>query len=177
MDIFYIDNTNNLYFEEAWQLYLDSFPLKERRVLKEQKDILNDRNYNMTCYRKNDTLIAIAFYWEIDNYTFLEHFAINNNLRGESYGSKILKKFIDDNESIILEIEPVIDEITQRRLNFYKRLNFVLNEYEHYQIPFRKAEVEVDLKLLLMSYEKKLNKNEYEKIYKNMKKVLTKSYF
>ncbi len=41
-----------------------------------------------------------------------------------------------------------------------------MNKHEHYQIPFREGEKE--LRLLLMSQEKTLSKNEYKELYKQV---------
>lgn len=166
MNSIYLKNKNDPFFNKAWQLYIESFPLEERRTLMEQEQLLNKKNYKMLCYIKNDILLSIVFYWKISSYTFLEHFAINSSLRGQSYGSKILEKFIENNENIVLEIEPITDKISEKRLKFYEKFNFVVNNYEHYQIPFRKGEKE--LRLLLMSQEKPLLDNEYKELYKQL---------
>jgi len=170
MELIFIENKKNKYFEKAWKLYLDSFPEIERRTLEEQEEILTDKNFKMTCYVEDDVLISIVFYWKISSYTFLEHFAVNSQLRGQSFGSKILQKFINDKKNIVLEIEPIVDEITQKRLKFYKKFGFVVNSHEHLQIPFREGAKE--LKLLLMSQEKTLSQQEYKVLYESMKKSL-----
>ena len=170
MELIFIENKKNKYFEKAWKLYLDSFPEIERRTLEEQEEILTDKNFKMTCYVEDEVLISIVFYWKISSYTFLEHFAVNSQLRGQSFGSKILQKFINDKKNIVLEIEPIVDEITQKRLKFYKKFGFVVNSHEHLQIPFREGAKE--LKLLLMSQEKTLSQQEYKVFYESMKKSL-----
>lgn len=170
MELIFIENKKNKYFEKAWKLYLDSFPEIERRTLEEQEEILTDKNFKMTCYVEDEVLISIVFYWKISSYTFLEHFAVNSELRGQSFGSKILQKFINDKKNIVLEIEPIVDEITQKRLKFYKKFGFVVNTHEHLQIPFRESAKE--LKLLLMSQEKTLSQQEYKVFYESMKKSL-----
>ncbi|WP_417333009.1 GNAT family N-acetyltransferase [Halarcobacter sp.] len=170
MELIFIENKKNKYFKKAWKLYLDSFPEIERRTLEEQEEILTDKNFKMTCYVEDEVLISIVFYWKISSYTFLEHFAVNSELRGQSFGSKILQKFINDKKNIVLEIEPIVDEITQKRLKFYKKFGFVVNSHEHLQIPFREGAKE--LKLLLMSQEKTLSQQEYKVLYESMKKSL-----
>lgn len=177
MKLFVINSKEDRYFKSAWQLYLDSFPKIERRTIKEQEVILENKDYFMTCYVEGEILIAIIFFWKIDTeskiYTFLEHFAVNSKLRGKSYGSKILQNFINKNENIVLEIEPIVDEITKKRLRFYEKFDFVVNKHEHFQIPFRKDAKE--LKLLLMSQKKQLSKNEYEALYTKMKNTMCKN--
>ncbi|NVJ53306.1 MAG: GNAT family N-acetyltransferase [Campylobacteraceae bacterium] len=174
MKLVFIESINNKYFNKAWQLYLNSFPEIERRTLKEQEEILNDKNFKMSCYIKDELIISIVFFWKINVknkiYTFLEHFAVNKQLRGQSFGTKILQEFIEKNKNIVLEIEPIVDEITKKRLRFYERFGFVVNSHEHFQIPFRKDAIE--LKLLLMSQKNTLSKQEYKELYESMKKSL-----
>jgi len=171
MTIRHLKNKNDLFFNSAWELYLESFPLEERRTLDEQIKLLDEKDYRMLCYIDNDILLSIVFYWKISSYTYLEHFAVNSNLRGKSYGSKILENFIKDNKNIVLEIEEISDDISKKRLKFYKKFEFQLNEHKHYQVPFRKGEKE--LKLLLMTHKKVLKKDEYKDLYMKMKESLT----
>ncbi len=170
MQLIYLNETKGNYFDKAWEIYLNSFPREERRTLEEHKKILKNDAYKASCYLDGNKLIAIVFYWHIKGYTFLEHFAVDNQLRGKSYGSKVLNEFIKSNENIVLEIEPIKDEISQRRLNFYERFGFVLNEYTHYQIPFRKEDKK--LELLLMTYQNRLKEEEYKFLYEQMQKTL-----
>lgn len=170
MEAIYITNSDEIFFKQAWNIYLESFPSIERRTIDEQKKLINKDNYKMLCYIENDIVLSIVFYWKISTYTFLEHFAVNSKIRGKSYGSKILERFIEDNENIVLEIEEINDEISKKRLKFYEKFNFVLNEHEHYQIPFRNGEEE--LKLLLMTYKRSLYEDEYKDFYKQLLKTL-----
>lgn len=167
LEIIKLNNTNNKHFAKAWQLYIDSFPIEERRTLIEQQDISNKKNYTALGFIEKENFIGILFYWNFKDYIFLEHFAINPSLRGKSYGSKILTTFLSKNENIVLEIEPIEDEITQKRFDFYKRFDFRINDYKHFQIPLRKGEKE--LKLLLLSQGKYLSKEEYHHLYELMK--------
>jgi hypothetical protein len=62
-----------------------------------------------------------------------------------------------------LEIEPIVDEITQRRHNFYRKLGFKDNPIVHYQPPYHKNTQAV--KLWLMSYPQPVSKEDYDKFY------------
>jgi len=171
MNTIYIQNSNDFYFQEAWDIYEESFPKEEKRTLQEQIKLLEKDTYTMAGHIENNTLVSILFYWRIDSYTYLEHFAINSKLRGQNYGSKILKQFILKNENIILEIEPIIDEMTQKRLSFYEKFNFVVNQHIHFQVPFR--ENSEDLKLLLLTQNSVLSKDEYLCFYKKLQNELS----
>jgi len=171
MNTIFIKNQHNKYFEKAWQIYEDSFPTEEKRTLKEQIKLFDKKSFTMLCYVEDETLLSILFYWQIDTYTYLEHFAVNSTLRGRSYGSKILQEFINNNQKIILEIEPVVDEMTQKRLDFYKRFDFKVNNHIHFQVPFRKDAQK--LKLTFLSHKKVLSVDEYTTLYQMMLKEMS----
>jgi len=166
MNTIFIKNQHNKYFEKAWQIYEESFPIEEKRTLQEQIKLFDKENFRMLCYVQEEVVLSILFYWKIDSYTYLEHFAVNSILRGRSYGSKILQEFINNNQNIILEIEPVVDEMTQKRLDFYKRFDFKVNNHLHFQVPFRKDEKK--LKLTFLSHKKVLSADQYTTLYQMM---------
>ncbi|PIF04780.1 MAG: GNAT family N-acetyltransferase [Arcobacter sp.] len=157
------------YFDKAWDIYISSFPSYERRTLSEQKLILEDKKYEARIFIKDNQVLAILFFWHFSKYTFVEHFAINKSFRGQSYGSKILKNFMEEYKNIILEIEPIKDEISEKRYKFYEKFGFLKNEHIHFQVPFRKGDEKFELLLLSL---KKLEKKEYQNLYKEMKNSL-----
>ncbi|WP_291649318.1 GNAT family N-acetyltransferase [Clostridium sp.] len=151
-------------WEEIWELYNSSFPIFERRILSNQIDAIKNDRFNCKTYFEDETLVGILFYWEYKNYKYIEHFAINEYLRGKKYGSKILQDFCDDNKTIILEIDPIVDEISKRRLMFYENIGFKLNNIVHIHPPYRKGYKGHNLKVL--SYKRKLDLLEYNEFNK-----------
>ncbi|WP_328286197.1 N-acetyltransferase [Clostridium culturomicium] len=93
-------------------------------------------------------------------YTYIEHLAISPNLRGKNYGSKILRDFCKDNKDTILEIDNPIDEISIKRLQFYSKTGFKLQDFEHIHPPYRQEYDGHYLKVL--SFNRDLSKEEYE---------------
>lgn len=175
MNSYLLNSIENKYFQECWKIYQKSFPKEEKRFIHEQEKILKDSSYNACAYLNNDKVIGFIFYWQLEEYIFIEHFAIHSEYRGNSFGSKILKEFLINKNNVILEIEKIVDDVTLKRYQFYKRFDFYMNKYLHYQIPFREKDIE--LELLLLSYKKELTNFEYEKVYKNMKIVLSKNIY
>lgn len=162
----YILDTNDKYFSQAWEIYQYSFPTNEKRTLKEQKEIIEKNNYYFNIFVKNDSVIAILLYFKIKEDIYIEHFAINNKYRNQHLGSEILKEFISKNKNIILEIDLLEDEISVKRLEFYKRLGFKNSDFKHYQVPFRKNQKE--LELILLNNKKSFIKEDYELFYINL---------
>lgn len=155
-----INSKNDNYFKEAMEIYKISFPIFEQRVLKNQIEVLEHKEYHCTVICENNKLIGILFYWEHDNYRYIEHFAIDKSLRGKNYGSKILNKFCESDKETILEIDMPIDEISIKRLQFYSKLGFKLQEFEHIHPPYRKGYEGHRLKV--MSFNENLSKDKYE---------------
>lgn len=162
-----IDN----YSEELWEIYNASFPPDERRSRNHQKEIMKNNKYNVIPFLNNNKLIGFLAYWDLSDFIFIEHFAFSSEVRGMGFGSKYLEKFLKKaSKIVILEVEPVYDDITLRRVCFYKRLGFELNKYDYNQPAFDKNKESVILQL--MSYNKKLKHEEFqlmkEKLYKDV---------
>jgi len=149
-------------FRTAWKIYLNSFPRNERRSLKQQKLLFRKKEYAMYAVVERKEIIAFLSIWIIE-FSFIEHFAIKKQFRNKGLGSKILKNFIKK-KRIILEVEPGETKLAVRRINFYKKLGFKLNKFNHIQPAYSKAKKPI--KLYIMSYPNKLSKINFEKIQK-----------
>ncbi|WP_368087125.1 MULTISPECIES: GNAT family N-acetyltransferase [unclassified Paenibacillus] len=53
------------------------------------------------------------FYWSTERFSYIEHFAINPNMRGNNLGSRCLQEFIEAHGNVILEIDPPKDPISK----------------------------------------------------------------
>ncbi|SFB30384.1 GNAT family N-acetyltransferase [Clostridium frigidicarnis] len=147
-------------WSKAWKIYINSFPLFEQRKIEDQIEILKDYRYHCIVVCEEESIIGILFYWEWDNYIYIEHLAISSDLRGRNYGSKILKEFCKNNKCIILEIDPPVDDISIKRLKFYSNLEFRLQEFDHVHPPYRKGYKGHNLKVL--GYNIILSKRNYD---------------
>ena len=161
------------YTDEIRKIYENSFPKNERRNYKKQKEIIDNPLYSIKPIIKND-LIGFIATWELSKFTFIEHFALKDSERGKGYGTNFLKEFITNNrKSIILEVELPNTKDAMRRIEFYKKLSFHLNEFEYYQPALNENTSKIPL--LIMSYPYKLEKSQfvvikdelYEKVYNN----------
>lgn len=159
MQFIRINSKDDKYFNDTMKIYQTSFPIFEQRIIKDQIEALENKNYYSTIICENDRLIGLLFYWKYDNYVYIEHLAISLSLRGKKYGSKILKTFCENNKNIILEIDNPIDEISRKRLKFYSEIGFKLQEFDHIHPPYRKEYN--GHKLKIMSFNRDLSKEEY----------------
>ncbi|WP_454053122.1 GNAT family N-acetyltransferase [Clostridium sp. Marseille-Q7071] len=159
MEFVRINSSDNNYFDDVMNIYKVSFPIFEQRTIKDQMDVLKDDKYNCTAVCENNKLVGILLYWDLDNCKYIEHLAILPSLRGKNYGSRILKDFCENNKTMVLEIDPPVDDISIKRLEFYSNLGFKLQEFEHIHPPYRKEYK--GHKLKIMSFNRNLSEDEY----------------
>lgn len=154
-----INDIHDKHYNIAWEIYRSSFPIFEQRDIDNQMKAMKDDKFNCRVYIENDIVIGILFFWQWKNYRYIEHFAISKDIRGKNYGSKILSEFCTEQYLNILEIDLPIDKVSISRLNFYERLGFLINKYDHIHPPYRLGYKGHDLKVL--SYKNFLDDKEY----------------
>lgn len=94
---------------------------------------------------------------------FLEHLATDPDLRGQGIGAKLLAYLTsDESRTVCLEAEPPESEITRRRIAFYNRNGFYLNEHPYIQPPISKGRNPVPL--MIMTHGRKIDKGEFVKV-------------
>lgn len=89
------------------------------------------RNVKFHALYDDNKFCGIAYYAESDDTVYLTYLAVNKNLRGHGYGTKILSLLEDryPNKQLVIDIEPVVPtakNYKQRvsRLKFYERNGF-----------------------------------------------------
>ncbi len=153
-------------FNQAFKLYESAFPVEERRDNLEQVRVMGKAEYHFDLILKDGVFIGIMLYWETKDFVFLEHFATMPIVRGKGFGAKALDLLKKKNKIILLEIEPPIDEMTERRYGFYKRNGFIMNPYYHIQAKYHLGDEDLELKIL--SFPRALEKEEYRSFYEYM---------
>lgn len=161
-----LSEKNSNFYERAFALYQSSFPIEERRDDLEQQRVLKKEAYHFDLIMNNDEFVGVMLYWETNEFIFLEHFTTRPELRGRGYGKMALDLLKSKNKTILLEIEPPVDEMAQRRYSFYKRNDFVMNPYYHIQAKYHLGDKDFELKIL--SYPQILAKEEYRSFYEYM---------
>lgn len=134
-------------------LYVDSFPEDERRDFDKLINLLKDESnvFSVKSVFIGREFAGFLSYWEWKDVRYIEHFAIEPSMRGGGVGKKVLMDFLQSASSpVILEVEPPYDDISKRRIDFYKRCGFCLHEDVFYEQPPYDASKN-SLKLLLMT--------------------------
>ncbi|MBP1967561.1 GNAT family N-acetyltransferase [Paenibacillus aceris] len=168
---------NESEFDKIFEIMNASFPDSERRTYEGQKELLSDPHYRLITEKDaSDHIIAFVAVWEFPSFRFVEHIAVDPAIRGGGLGGKLMKAYIEESLSpILLEVEPPVADLAQRRVNFYKRLGFHINHFDYVQPPLQKEQP--DLPLKIMSYPQTLTDAEYalykEILYTKVYNVLT----
>ena len=104
-------------YDKALALYRESFPYHEQREARSQGDILSDEEYRFELVYDKDIFAGLL-------------------LCGRSYGSQTLHLLAQCGKTIILEIDPPVDEVSRRRKGFYERAGFTANAFHHVHPPY-----------------------------------------
>lgn len=94
MELINIDNIAHLLYDSFSKLYSTAFPIFEQRTETQQTRTFSHPKYHLSGYKEEDIFIGFISYWDFQEYIYIEHFAIDRQLRGSGYGSRILKDFI-----------------------------------------------------------------------------------
>lgn len=107
------------------RIYETSFPLFERFDFSILGKCNKERNVHLSCILYDDCPIGMQFTVDLPNdITYLMYFAIDKGYRNRGIGSKALQNLVVAKDKIMLCIERPIDEITQKRKEFYLRNGF-----------------------------------------------------
>ena len=123
------------------EIYYNSFPPEERRQWSNIEQLLsfNSSPYNIYLIIANDTIAGFISYWKFDEFCYIEHFAIDQTLRGQGIGTIAIKNFLmKQDKPTILEVEPAeCGAVAQQRIDFYLRYGFSLHpDFEYIQPPY-----------------------------------------
>lgn len=159
-------------FDEIFKIMDESFPNNEIRTYEAQKKLLDNDKYNIYVKKnESDSIIGFLAYWNLKNCTFFEHLAVSKKFRGNGVGKEIiLENAKNVKKPIFFEVELPNTDIAQRRINFYKRLGFNLNEFYYEQPALRKNEK--PQQMLIMSYPEPIDEQNFvdykKEIYDNV---------
>ena len=160
------DLKNKNFYE---QLYNDAFPPEERwsfNMILENKD---NHNYKFYGILDDDIPIGLTMLWYLEDFNYGEYLAIDKKLRGNNYGSQVLTKILDmlKDKLIVIEVEPYdLDEISKKRIEWYKRFGLILAEYDYYMPCIDKDNQISTIKMKIMTSENIKNKEEHDNIEK-----------
>lgn len=161
MKTFEIKDPTHRMYKAFETLYHSSFPAHAQRSRAQQMEAFKDSAYHLLCFEDQGELLAFISYWTLGSCTYIEHIAVNDKLRGQGNGGRVLRSFMAlMNKIVLLEIEPLTDTESQARFRFYQKCGFGANEIEHFHPPYRKDKEPHPL--IVMTYGRPVSQGEYE---------------
>lgn len=159
--------------EMIYSLMEKSFPSDEYRTKAATGALFDDPAYRVIGRRDGDKICAIAAMWELESFLFIEHLAVDPEMRCGGIGQSLLREAMEESKlHVCLEVELPETDIARRRIGFYERNGFFLNDYPYYQPPM--AEGKSKVPLLIMTSGRRISPDEfaslrdllYRKVYK-----------
>lgn len=153
----------------ARTLYTSSFPPEERRPW---NDIVHPESpfgphlsiIEVTDDSGNRRFGGLITIWEFDHIRYVEHFAVDETLRGSGIGAEILRRVLEaSTKPLVLEVEPPEESnpMAARRIGFYRRCGLELLDYPYIQPPYSPGLPSVPL--LLMTSDAQIDPAKTEK--------------
>ena len=157
-------------FSSVYKRLVDAFPYEERRDECDEEKCFLKKQFNFCEITDNGESVGLIVFWVFESFLFIEHIAINKEIRSKGYGSKtvdlIKRKY---NLPIVLEAEAPETETQQKRIKFYEKLGFKVNSYDYTQPSYHNTE---SVPLLVLSFPKLLSENEFDVFFRETRRVV-----
>lgn len=158
------------------EIYDYSFPYEEKRSMDNMALSLKDGRFHFLALyadeekAKESVPTGMLTFWDMGEYLYGEHFAIDRAARNGGIGSRILDILKSFGKPIILEIEIPDNETAARRQKFYERNGFILNGHKHFQPPYHSDCRFLEMKI--MTWPETITAAEYEKFRKEQLTIM-----
>lgn len=155
MNTYRITDPDDPKLAPLWDIYRHSFPEVEQRTLADHKAALKERDFHCRALMENGKVQGLLLFWDFEQVgsglRYIEHFAFAPEARNDGHGSRVLSAFAKERPDLLLmlEIDPLETGIARRRLQFYERLGYVMNEPPYWHPPYQREHT--DYPLLLCS--------------------------
>jgi len=151
-------------FDAIYKLLEESFPPDERRAKEEMRKLMLDGSCDIYYTGSDELPDAFMVVWPLEGLRFAEYFAVQPCLRGRGLGARMLKAVCAlQPVSLCLEVEGAENgDYAARRIEFYRRGGFLLNDYTYYQPAYSPQQSAVELKL--MTWPAALSMAEFKKV-------------
>ena len=138
-------------FDQVYRIMEQSFPLDEYRPYAQQKKLMQEPEYTIYVRREPETARIQGFLsvWEFPACGYIEHFAVDPGCRGGGLGAAMLQQLQARLPGLLcLEVELPDCALARRRIGFYRRNGFFLNDYPYIQPPIAAGRKAIPLRLM-----------------------------
>lgn len=151
-------------FDKVYAIMEESFPVDEKRTFDEEKELLSNPIFEILVWTddENGEVKGFVSVYRIEGCCYVEHFAVSAKFRNDGIGKTVLGELTEAEDKICLEVEPPETEQAKRRIGFYERNGFYLNEYPYVQPPISAGAKPVPL--LIMTTGGRIGKDEFARI-------------
>lgn len=143
---------NSKHISFAKEIYNSSFPLDERRDFDLVIEMIGKEGFDFYVVYfsfEDKNPIGIISLWKFEEFVYIEHFAIDLSLRQKGYGSKVLSEILNKySKPFIIEVEPPTNVEALKRINFYKKLNFLLLDFNYLQPAYSPNQKSLPMQLM-----------------------------
>lgn len=114
----------------------EAFPESERRDMAEIRSCLETAPLQLLTASREGQVLAVLLVWNLPDVIFLENFAVRADCRGQGIGAELLGQVAEFwNKPQVLEVEIPQTDRQRRRIAFYQRCGFFLNQTYPYRMP------------------------------------------
>ena len=157
-------------FSSVYKRLIDAFPYEERRDERDEKKCFLKSQFNFCEITDENESVGLIVFWVFNKFLFVEHIAINKEIRSKGYGSKTFELLKTQyNLPIILEAESPETEMQKKRIKFYENLGFKINCYDYTQPSYHNAE---SVPLQILSFPQLLSESEFEEFFKTTREIV-----
>ena len=133
-------------FDAVYAIMEQSFPLEEYRCYEGQKALLKKPAYRIYAAKEAEQILGFGAVWQLENWLFLEHLAVEPQFRNRGIGAELLNFLAE--KHCCLEVELPETELSRRRIGFYQRNGFFLNNYPYVQPSLGEGRSSVPLSIM-----------------------------
>lgn len=150
----------------AKDLFESAFPDEERPPFGELKHRNKQKFHFMVATNESDDgddeFVGILTYWNFDEFVYVEHFAIDEDLRNLGLGKAVFLNFLSQQtQQVVLEVELPHNEESEHRIEFYSSMGLFSNPQEYIQPSYRGDQVTVPM-MIMTKYE--IDDEEFDEI-------------
>ena len=157
-------------FSSVYKRLIDAFPYEERRDERDEKKCFFKSQFNFCEITDENESVGLIVFWVFNKFLFVEHIAINKEIRSKGYGSKTFELLKTQyNLPIILEAESPETEMQKKRIKFYEKLGFKVNSYDYTQPSYHNAE---SVPLQILSFPQLLSESGFEEFFKTTREIV-----
>ncbi len=115
------------------------FRKKEEDIKQLKYLIENQSKMYFNAIEEDSELCGLFVYWDFGSFRYLEHLAVFPEKRNREIGKQILGYTTQHLKgAFIFEVEPAVNEITTRRINYYRRNGYEILEKDYMQPSYGK---------------------------------------